>query len=886
MQKVDRTTVKALELTAPGACKADFQDLYGKVRKGKIFGAFDEEERECIWSRVLSASVDRLIPFLFSFFEDLNYLKNVADCMKRLIPLSPRGTVSSALEDAFSDANHRAGQCLIQESEFSCVFRPGSLAERVDLGRRQIWMCAMRGNPQMPAEPKRKNLSAKPIAGKADEIVLCEFATLAYRLGYESEPIHSLIQRSADREIARSALLKARKPDRYKYSEAAFEDYVGQIVSLFSEAQPLTVEQASVAVEINCSDEPPKRCGIPHTQDHERDKLSLFLDKLHNTDEEQCDEMSSFFIRRSVYFAFFGKPSRPIPRSPEEITLLDTPISAHLGDDQVREEQERLIREEQERLARQEQERLAREEQEREEQQRLAREQERLAREEQERLAREEQERLAREQERLAKEEQERLAKEEQERLAKEERERQERLAGEERERLARAEQERLAREEQERLAREEQERIAREEQQRLAREEQERLAREEQERLAREQERLAREEQERLAREEQDRLARVEQERLAREEQERLAKENQERLAREEQERIAKEEQERLAREEQERLAREEQERLAREEQERLAKEEQERLAREEQERLAREEQERLARAEQERLAREEQERLARAEQERLAREEQERLARVEQERLAREKQEKLARKEQERQKQAAREEQERLAREEQERLAREEQERQKQAAMEEQERLAREEQERLAREEQERQKQAAREQDQAAQADQEWLAKEEERVTREEEERLAREEPESLAEKLGKRWKGRQKQKKPNKNQLEQKGSKAPRSKDGVQRGLRASVAVKRRERPLTQFELKKVINGESSEANDRFVPPSKVFEFSLGAAEDQVEVDTAGYSLQTSSDSSVTGNATAASLGKLPQHASDSREQNQAVEPQVRT
>jgi hypothetical protein len=168
---------------------------------------------------------------------------------------------------------------------------------------------------------------------------------------------------------------------------------VEQIVSLFSAAQLVTEEEARAVVEIDCSDISPKRSGISYTQDHERDKLSLFIDQLHNTDEEQCDEMSSFFIRRSVYFAFFGKPSRPNPRSPEVISLLDSPILARPGDDQVREEQERLARQEQERL-------------EQEEQQRLAREQERLAREEQERLAREEQERLAREeQERLAREE-------------------------------------------------------------------------------------------------------------------------------------------------------------------------------------------------------------------------------------------------------------------------------------------------------------------------------------------------------------------------------------------------------------------------------------------------------------------------------------------------
>lgn len=79
----------------------------------------------------------------------------------------------------------------------------------------------------MPAVPKRKKLLTKPTTGKADEIVLCEFATLACRLGYESEPIHSLIQRSADRKIACSDIPKARKPDSYKYDEAMFEDYVG-----------------------------------------------------------------------------------------------------------------------------------------------------------------------------------------------------------------------------------------------------------------------------------------------------------------------------------------------------------------------------------------------------------------------------------------------------------------------------------------------------------------------------------------------------------------------------------------------------------------------------------------------------------------------------------
>ena len=99
-----------------------------------------------------------------------------------------------------------------------------------------MWISAIRNYPQVPAEPKKKNLLAKPTSEKADEIVLCESTALASRLGYKSERIRSLTQWSPDREIARRALLQARKPDCYKYSEAALKDYMEQIVNLFSAA--------------------------------------------------------------------------------------------------------------------------------------------------------------------------------------------------------------------------------------------------------------------------------------------------------------------------------------------------------------------------------------------------------------------------------------------------------------------------------------------------------------------------------------------------------------------------------------------------------------------------------------------------------------------------
>ena len=133
MQKVDQTTVKALELTAPGACRADARVLYGLLMSGQIFSAFSQQEREAIWPIICSWSTHRLIPSFFGLFQDVNYLEGPADCIKRLIPLSRGATIFSALEGSFSDVNQTANHCVIQESESTFALKPGGLADRFKL---------------------------------------------------------------------------------------------------------------------------------------------------------------------------------------------------------------------------------------------------------------------------------------------------------------------------------------------------------------------------------------------------------------------------------------------------------------------------------------------------------------------------------------------------------------------------------------------------------------------------------------------------------------------------------------------------------------------------------------------------------------------------------
>lgn len=65
----------------------------------------------------------------------------------------------------------------------------------------------------MPPDPKNNDeLLAKPARAKPDERTIFEMAELARQLGFESPEISGLIESSPDHQIARSALLKARKP--------------------------------------------------------------------------------------------------------------------------------------------------------------------------------------------------------------------------------------------------------------------------------------------------------------------------------------------------------------------------------------------------------------------------------------------------------------------------------------------------------------------------------------------------------------------------------------------------------------------------------------------------------------------------------------------------
>ena len=343
MQHVDEVTVKALELRAPRVCTRDADEVRGQILGGTIFSAFGEEDRAGIWARV--QAVDDLIPSLDTLFENLNYLKVLTDCMTRLVSPSPGDTVSTALFKAFSDTNQRPDRAIVQVTESSFSSSPASSADRADLGVRQLYAYAMRHYLQMPRDLKGKELLARHTTN-VDRTVLHEFADLAERLGFESAEITALKENPQMRDARNSS----------------------------ETSKPLLItDGAGVKKQ--------RRCGLPSVEEYTKDSESLFINHLHNVDEEQGEGLTSFFVRKSIYLAFFGKPS--------SLSL----EKMHPKDDAVEQGQE-LERQELERqeLERQELERHERErgEQARQELERQELERQNLEKQKQEKLDQEE----------------------------------------------------------------------------------------------------------------------------------------------------------------------------------------------------------------------------------------------------------------------------------------------------------------------------------------------------------------------------------------------------------------------------------------------------------------------------------------------------------------
>ncbi|KAJ6027955.1 hypothetical protein N7540_003531 [Penicillium herquei] len=307
MLRIDRHTVDTLQLLAPGVSSKDRTAVKGIVHSGEVFSNFTDSERSSIWNRL--KKTDRIIPSLHTFFKDLWYLESCANCIKRLItPSRSFPTIRGAIRAAYSTHKPTDEQFVIQTSESG--FRYYSQGDPAELGYRQLWLYAMRHYPNLSKLPQKKDPTAKANREAVEPMVLYDMAVLAKRLGFQSPQIEQLIQQSPDRKIAQEALLRARRPDRYRYNEGEVETLINKVTECFLRAIPLDhpVPGHSVGGRETKKE---YRCGHPQIQAQLQDCPFLFIDQIHEDSYQNEQKATSTFVRRRVYCTFFSKLSMP-----------------------------------------------------------------------------------------------------------------------------------------------------------------------------------------------------------------------------------------------------------------------------------------------------------------------------------------------------------------------------------------------------------------------------------------------------------------------------------------------------------------------------------------------------------------------------------------------
>jgi hypothetical protein len=122
-----------------------------------------------------------------------------------------------------------------------------------------------------------------------------------------------------------------------------------------------SVQSKPLLVTIGPGEKKELRCGLPKKSAYDEDGPFLVVEHLHSEAEEEGEGITSFFVRKLVYLAFFGRPATKSLMQAQISQAEDTDEMQGILQDETREqEQEKVAQLERQALAlQQEQERVA-----------------------------------------------------------------------------------------------------------------------------------------------------------------------------------------------------------------------------------------------------------------------------------------------------------------------------------------------------------------------------------------------------------------------------------------------------------------------------------------------------------------------------------------------
>jgi hypothetical protein len=309
MEKLDEDTVKMIELRVPAVSKLDAGFVKEHMRTTALFKhTVDPVLRRNIEHEVLQ--LDYLIPSIFTLFKDLRFLEPVAKAIGALLPEpnDRKRTLRENLRFLYSDSTKDATAIEIQDSEMSFSKIAGTFDYTFDLAIRQLFLCAMRYFTDPSNISSKKNMNPiRQTINAPKRFLGFKLLNLSRRLGFQTLHLSEAVEDPTVRLL--NDVLNTLPKEIFRFQGSppvglieAFTEYLSSSTIVMDPNLAPNITSAGVGEPLS------RRCGRACVTTSE-DRMHLFLRTMHRQLGEYGSDgvdISSFFVKRCIYLAFFG----------------------------------------------------------------------------------------------------------------------------------------------------------------------------------------------------------------------------------------------------------------------------------------------------------------------------------------------------------------------------------------------------------------------------------------------------------------------------------------------------------------------------------------------------------------------------------------------------
>jgi hypothetical protein len=258
-------------------------------------------------SQLLQAALNYsgIIPSVHLFFEDIKYLKPMTDILKKVLPFKFKGTIRQAMLRYFMPTPENRIQ--VSENDFD-ERECNSQEELFWSAYRQCFLFAMRHFFGLTdIHPRGHSQSSKSERLEPSDLWK-RLKFLLRHLGFVLDRSRNAKAPPSTECIAIQALLaRLRPPELFEYDHAILTECSNHVATVLSQIKPRII---SASRPLQSADVPQNwtlahRCGMTDTDTFFSDRKYLFLRNIYSPDDEPCESVTSFAVKRDIFKSFF-----------------------------------------------------------------------------------------------------------------------------------------------------------------------------------------------------------------------------------------------------------------------------------------------------------------------------------------------------------------------------------------------------------------------------------------------------------------------------------------------------------------------------------------------------------------------------------------------------